>query len=76
MIEAMDECGTGTHCSTKAAAAALSWYVAMGSCGKMPTGLLDKRLSKADWETFDTESHVAGDWLSQFQVSRLAKLGA
>jgi hypothetical protein len=47
----------------------------------MRAGLLDKRLSKdemlpEDRGIFDMESHAAGDWLSRFQVSRLAKLGA
>jgi hypothetical protein len=80
VIEGTDGCGTGTH-RIKAAVAARSWYVKVGIRGNTRAGLLDKRLAQEeilpeDWNLFDTESHAAGDWLSRFQVSRLAKLGS
>ncbi len=47
----------------------------------MRAGLVDKSLSQdeilpEDEFFFHMESHAAGDWLSRFQVSRLAKLGS
>jgi hypothetical protein len=73
-------CGTGSH-KTKAAVAARGWHLTVVIRGNLRAGLVDKRLERddileEDSEIFSTEAHSAVGWLTRFQTSKLAKLGA